>query len=280
MNKLVVYTDGSSRGNPGPGGYGAICVFKDSEGDYYVKEIGGREEMTTNNRMELQALISALQFILNRINSAADAAVSENIDDSKINTQPIQFQDPTLYIYIDSSYVLKGAKEWLSGWKKNGWISSTKAEVKNIELWQQVDYLIENLNNRKIKLDWNLVKGHVGVPGNERCDVIATTFADNGKAILFDGKMSNYFLPNILDLTDSEISFETKSEFESVKKISNKNKKNGQIPYSYVSYVDGIINIDKSWADCEVRVKGKSGAKFKKVFSKTEEDEVIKEFTK
>jgi ribonuclease HI len=150
----IIFTDGSSRGNPGPGGWGAIV----SDGKH-VQEIGGRESQTTNNRMELSAAIEALRIA---------------------PTEPIT-------ILSDSEYVIKGITEWIEGWIKRGWKNSQKKPVLNQDLWER---LYEVTRGKEIT--WKYVRGHVGTPGNERCDVIATSFADNEKIDLYKGSVSEF----------------------------------------------------------------------------------------
>lgn len=228
-DKIIIFTDGSSRGNPGPGGWGAVIVVKNK-----VTELGGREDNTTNNRMELLGAINALVFL------------EKTKDKIILNT--------------DSSYVINGITKWVYGWQKNGWISSTKEDVSNRDLWEE---LIKVSKDKNIK--WNYVGGHIGVPGNERCDEIATSFADNIKINLFKGKLSDYEF----DLCDTKGCNAKKN-----KKSSNK----GQA-YSYVSLVNGKLYVDKTWIECEKRVKGiKGGVKFKKATSELEEKEIIKDF--
>lgn len=143
--KIIIYTDGSSRGNPGKGGYGAIVI----DGKR-VKEIGGREEVTTNNRMELRAAIEALKIIL---------------------------ENSEVEIHTDSEYLLKGITIWIKNWIKNNWKTKNKKEVLNKDLWEQ---LLTEAEKRKI--EWKKVLGHSGHKYNDRCDEIATSFAD-GKSI-------------------------------------------------------------------------------------------------
>jgi ribonuclease HI len=133
---VEIYTDGSCRGNPGPGGWGAILRFGDAE-----KEIFGGEAATTNNKMELTAVIRALEAL----------------------KQPSRVR-----VYTDSQYVQKGIKEWIHGWKRNGWKTSDKKDVKNKALWIELDEL------RKLhEIEWHWVKGHAGHPENERADALA-----------------------------------------------------------------------------------------------------------
>jgi ribonuclease HI len=155
MQDVIIFSDGSSRGNPGPGGWGAIVSI-----DGKVIELGGGSKHTTNNKMELSGAINALKEV-------------DSKKDILLNT--------------DSSYVINGMTKWIFGWQKNGWRNSMKEEVANRELWEE---LIEVSNGKKIK--WNYVAGHSDIPGNERCDEIATSFADGVKVDLYDGKLSGY----------------------------------------------------------------------------------------
>lgn len=235
MENIIVFTDGASRGNPGPGGWGAIIQY-----DGKVVELGGGEKHTTNNRMELTAVIEALDYILHK----------NLYNKEKVN------------IFTDSSYVLKGATLWIHGWKKNEWKTKSKEEVLNLDLWKKMDKLM-----LQISCIWKLLPGHSGIAGNERCDVIATSFADNSKPILYQGPMEKY------QIDISQIS--KSSSHSKKKKISSKAK-----AYSYVSMVDGDIRTHSAWAECEKRVKGVRNTRFKKVFSKDEETNLIKEWKK
>lgn len=154
-NKTVIYTDGSSRGNPGPGGWGAIVVSGKE-----VVELGGREDMTTNNRMELLGAIESLRSV--------------NSSDSII-------------LYSDSQYVIKGMTEWIDGWQKKGWKNSQKKSVLNRDLWEM---LLEASSDKDI--EWKYVKGHAENPGNNRCDEIATSFADGVPTNLYKGSIDGY----------------------------------------------------------------------------------------
>lgn len=143
MNSVVIYTDGACKGNPGPGGWGVLLKSGSTE-----KELYGGERLTTNNRMELMAVIQALQAL------KRPCAVTLN---------------------VDSQYVLKGMTEWLAGWKAKGWRTSTKQPVKNQELWQALDELV---NQRGHAIEWRWVRGHNGDIGNERADVLANKGVD------------------------------------------------------------------------------------------------------
>lgn len=134
--KVVVYTDGACKGNPGPGGWGAWLRSGEHE-----REMFGGERNTTNNRMELTAVIEALASLKRSCKVA---------------------------IYTDSEYVRKGMTEWIGGWQRRGWKTADNKPVKNAELWQRLDAL------RKLhEVDWHWVKGHAGDPGNERADALA-----------------------------------------------------------------------------------------------------------
>ena len=160
-NKIIVYTDGSSLGNPGPGGWGAVIVF----GKEKVKEIGGGDKKTTNNRMELSAAIGALC-----------AANSEQGD---------------VELYTDSQYVKNGITKWVLGWQQKGWLTAAKDPVLNRDLWEK---LIEEETRRKQfgEVVWNYVAGHTGHPGNERADTIAVSFAEGKPTKLYEGAVDTY----------------------------------------------------------------------------------------
>lgn len=135
---VVIYTDGACKGNPGPGGWGAWLSTGAHE-----KELFGGEPQTTNNRMELMAVIQALEAL----------------------KRPC-----AITLYLDSQYVLKGITEWLPGWKAKGWRTASKQPVKNAELWRRLDDLLAQGGHT---VDWRWVRGHNGDPGNERADALA-----------------------------------------------------------------------------------------------------------
>ncbi len=139
MNQVVIYTDGACKGNPGPGGWGVLMRSPDGT----EKELCGGEMETTNNRMEMMAVIQALQAL----------------------KRPCE-----VTLHLDSQYVLKGVTEWLAGWKAKGWKTAAKQPVKNVDLWQLLDTLaLQGVHT----IDWRWVKGHAGDPGNERADALA-----------------------------------------------------------------------------------------------------------
>ena len=138
-----MYTDGACKGNPGPGGWGVLLTWGNTE-----KELFGGELATTNNRMEMMAVIEGLSAL----------------------KQPC-----SITLYIDSQYVLKGMTEWLKGWKARGWLTASKEPVKNVDLWQRLDALVHGAGH---KIEWRWVKGHAGHPGNERADALANRGVD------------------------------------------------------------------------------------------------------
>ena len=133
---VEIFTDGACKGNPGPGGWGALLRFGAQE-----KELFGGEAGTTNNRMELMAVIAALDAL----------------------KRPCK-----VIVHTDSQYVQKGISEWIHGWKKKGWVTAAKQPVKNADLWQRLDAA-----TGEHRIEWLWVKGHNGDPGNERADALA-----------------------------------------------------------------------------------------------------------
>ena len=138
MNAVEIYTDGACKGNPGPGGWGALLKSADSQ-----KELFGGELETTNNRMEMMAVIEALSIL----------------------KRPCH-----VTLHVDSQYVLKGMTEWLAGWKARGWKTAAKQPVKNVDLWQRLDEVVKASGHT---IDWRWVRGHNGDPGNEHADMLA-----------------------------------------------------------------------------------------------------------
>jgi ribonuclease HI len=151
MSRITnLYTDGACSGNPGPGGWGTVAYFDDGS----CHELGGRDGATTNNRMEMQAAISALQFFAST-----------------------QQTDPCV-LYTDSEYLIKGITQWVKGWKKKGWKTAAGKPVLNQDLWETLDRLNGQVQSQtKVPVSWQHVKGHSGNAGNERCDTIARGFS-------------------------------------------------------------------------------------------------------
>ena len=154
---ITIYTDGSSKGNPGPGGWAAI-IFDNEK----VYEIGGHAEHTTNNKMELTAAIEALRFV------------------SRLSTA-------NYLLFTDSKYVMMGITEWIHGWIQKGWRTAQKKPVLNQDLWQELLNVSEGRD-----ISWKYVEGHAGHQHNERADEIATSFADGLTPNLYDGPREKY----------------------------------------------------------------------------------------
>jgi ribonuclease HI len=142
VSAVEIWTDGACKGNPGPGGWGALLRFGDRE-----KELYGGERQTTNNRMELTAVIEALRA-LNRTCEVV--------------------------LHVDSTYVMNGVTRWMAGWKRNGWQTSAKKPVQNRDLWEALDIEVA-----RHQVSWQWVKGHAGDPGNERADALANRGVPN-----------------------------------------------------------------------------------------------------
>lgn len=229
--QITIFTDGAAKGNPGRGGYGAVISYPDK-----VVELGGFKERTTNNEMELKAIVEALK------------AVEDGV---------------TVAIYTDSKYAVEGAKGWIFGWLKNGWKTKANTDVANKELWQELLPLL-----KKVEIEWHKVPGHVGIAGNERVDTIASDFASKGTFDLYNGPKSEYGI----DVEDTSFD-ETKAQDR-----SDARKRQAQKAFSYVSAVDGVVLVHQTWAECEARVKGKKGTRFKKSLDAENEQEIVKEF--
>src|SRR3989338_1852401 len=242
LESIFIFTDGSSRGNPGPGGFGAVIIA-----DGKVTELGGREEHTTNNRMELRAAIEGLRGLTSN---------RERGQTSK---------ELRITIYTDSSYLVNGITKWIHGWQKNGWKTKAKKDVENRDLWENLADVSKDKG-----IQWKYVGGHVGVAGNARCDEIATAFA-NGKSVkLYSGVLLNYRIKNILDISEDT---EARGEKREARQRSSAKA------YSYVSLVNGRVETHQTWAECEKRVKGKS-ARYKKTLTADEERQLVQEWNK
>ena len=174
--KINIYTDGASRGNPGNGGWGVyIEVEKKIDQKIYTQKIGGNEKNTTNNKMELLAVLEALKYLKKNLKKIFD---SQDLKDLKNKLEII--------LHLDSEYVRKGITEWIKNWVKNNWKNSSKKEVVNKNIWQEIlkykDDINKNLLEKKYpEIKWNYVAGHTGIKGNEIADEIATSFADRLK---------------------------------------------------------------------------------------------------
>jgi ribonuclease HI len=237
MQSIILFTDGAAKGNPGPGGWGAVVVTPAGQ----VTELGGRAAgTTTNNRMELTGAIMGLTEI-----RSVQGAVA---------------------LYTDSTYVIKGIREWIWGWRKRGWKTATGADVLNRDLWEQLDHLVASRGKGGIA--WHYVRGHAGTAGNERVDEIADGLARGLEISLYRGPLSGYPLP-VLDVPESTSVPERSSAGPRPKPAA---------AYSYLSVVDGEPMRHATWADCERRVKGRSGARFRKTASQADEQAILREW--
>lgn len=142
---VILHTDGACRGNPGPGGWAAVLAYRDRE-----KELYGYEPETTNNRMELMAVIRGLEAL----------------------QRPCEVR-----VVTDSQYVMKGVTEWMENWKRRGWRTADRRPVRNVELWQRLDDALA-----RHRVEWRWVRGHAGHDGNERADLLANRAIDEGGA--------------------------------------------------------------------------------------------------
>ena len=230
---IIVFTDGAAKGNPGPGGWGAIVVTPDQQ----VAELGGGSPHTTNNKMELSGAIAALQHVLDQPGPVA--------------------------IYTDSTYVIQGITQWIWGWRKRGWKTADGGDVLNRELWEQLSSLVDA--RARGDVNWHWVRGHVGTPGNERADQISVAFALCEPSDLYVGPLDGYSLP-ILQLPD---------DTTVPKRPAASAAKTKAAAYSYLSVVNGVPMRHVTWAECERRVKGQAGARFKKATSAADESAIL-----
>jgi ribonuclease HI len=237
MKSAIIYSDGACSGNPGPGGWGSIVVLGAK-----VQELGGASPSTTNNRMEMTGVLEALSYCI--------AHQKEIIPKS-------------IQVYTDSVYVIRGITEWIFGWKKRGWKTADNGEVSNREIWIELDQTVQALKKLDFELKWSFVKGHAGVPGNERCDVIAVCFSKDNYVDLYEGSVENYHF-DVNQLPEERPLPEMKGKGNADTKV-----------YWYISLVNGVLTKHKTWAECEATVKGRP-AKYKKVSSEEEATAVKK----
>jgi ribonuclease HI len=231
VEDVVVYTDGACSGNPGPGGWAALVAERSSKRFW---DLGGAEQSTTNNLMEMTAVQQALHFVLSKCSPGALVGV-----------------------YTDSSYVLKGASEWIFGWKRRGWIKADGAPVANKDHWIALDEVVQQLGSR---LKWHLVPGHSGVPGNERVDKISVEYSMGRVPTLRTGDVS-------------ELGFDPWAPVVLRADLGAKLAK----PL-YLSLVNGQLEKHATWTLCEARVRGARGAKFKKIERHGEEASILEQW--
>jgi len=235
FDSIMIFSDSACTGNPGPGGWGTIVVFPDG----HVRELGGHNPETTNNRMEIVGTLRGL--------AALEAPCSSPIE-----------------VFTDSTYVIRGITQWIWGWRTRGWKNGEGKDVANRDLWEELSRQVARL--KPVQIQWRYVRGHTGVPGNERCDEIAVAYANGKRVQLYDGPLLQYGIA-IHDLPDD-------LELPPMKPIEAAKKK--EPAYSYLSLHGGKVMRHKTWAECERRVKGQSQAKFKKAKSEQDEREILK----
>ena len=192
----------------------------------------------------------------------------------KLQIERLKDSEAQVKIYTDSSYVINGITKWIHGWKRNGWKTKIRKDgvfndVLNKDLWMDLDEALNEIGPRNVS--WEYVGGHVGIVGNERCDHIATDFADGMKVKLYKGPLANYDLPKILNVSHDSAKIKAKKSSSSRSKTP---------AYSYVSLVGGKIEIHHTWVECEKRVKGAKGARYKKSTDAMNEIEIVNEFSK
>ena len=270
--QIVAFTDGAASGNPGPGGWAAVVVTPQG----HVTELGGGAAHTTNNKMELTGAIKALEHIARE-------------------PQPVR-------IYTDSSYVIKGITQWVWNWQRRGWKTAAGGDVLNRDLWEQLLSLV-NAHGRN-RIEWHWVRGHDGTPGNERVDEIAVAFSRGRDEQLYDGPLSAYGLA-ILDLPDNttlparvsagrgsatpvrngplfatdaghDPLAGTEARGAKVADAAKTRSTSKGSAYSYLSLIDGALERHATWAECERRVKGRAGARFKKAMSAADEADILR----
>lgn len=239
-NAVLIFTDGACTGNPGPGGWGSIVALPNGT----VRELGGGDSQTTNNRMEMTAALRALASL-----DALDGA--------------------PIVIYTDSSYLIKGITQWIWGWRNKGWKNAEGGDVANREIWEEL--LRQVMRLKPSTIDWRYVRGHAGFAGNERCDEIAVSFSKNKPDRLYNGDRAGYFV----DLTHLPSGEDIAVSKSSGSKPASKSGGSGGGPVTYLSYYAGIVKRHRTWADCEKVVKGRN-AKFKKAKSSDEEREILR----
>jgi len=182
---IIIFCDGASKGNPGPGGWGAIVAAGSQ-----IVELGGFEAHTTNNRMELSAALKALEK-------------ARELSNGKVT------------VYTDSSYVINGITKWVKGWQRNGWLTQEKKPVLNRDLWEPLADAVKNFEE---KITWQYVGGHVGIEGNERVDSIASDLALGVKVDLYTGQRNGY-LVDVQNIKFDETLVKQKSDSKSRSKL-------------------------------------------------------------
>lgn len=229
---ICIYTDGACSGNPGPGGWAAIVADPVHN---RVKELAGGEQRTTNNRMELRAALEALMLVKDRPEPA--------------------------HVCTDSTYLISGVTKWTAGWKRKGWLTAAGEPVLNRDLWEALGALAAA---RRGRLEWRHVRGHQGHDANERCDELAVAFSRGQRPALYDGPWVGY---DVTLMMPDAVSGKLPERKTDAFRKNGGAKKGG----TYLSLLDGQLMRHATWPECQARVSGKSGARFKKVSGPEEE---------
>ena len=235
---MIAFCDGACSGNPGPGGWGSIIVHTQL-GE--VVELGGRANPVTNNQMELRAVIEVLKTLAR--------------------------EEGKIALYTDSTYVIRGITQWIWAWRAKDWKTAEGKEVSNQDLWKTLFALV-SARGKKNAVEWKYVRGHTGVPGNEREDEIAVAFSQSASVHLYRGPLTRYPVA-VLDLPENPELPEMRSREDA------KTKKQA---YSYLSLVNGKLERHLTWKECEACVKGRPGARFKKALSPEDEKRILAEW--
>lgn len=221
LSRTRIFTDGACSGNPGPGGWASIIIGTDGK----VQELGAHASHTTNNRMEMLAVIESLSVL--------------------IPGEPVE-------IVLDSSYVLKGATEWLKGWVARGGVKADGEVVVNWDLWKRFQEILPKFP----AIQWRLIPGHSGIPGNERVDEISVAFSKGETPTLFTGPLKDYSV-----------------DIFQIPTAADRGKKYSQS--MYISIVDGHAVRHSTWSACQARTHGKPKVIFKKISSSGEFNEFL-----
>jgi ribonuclease HI len=237
VQPYVVFADGACTGNPGPGGWGAIIATPDGQ----IAELGGGDHETTNNRMELTAVGKALRFL--------------------------EGKSGPVHVYTDSSYVIFGATKWVWGWRSRDWKTAEGKDVANVEYWKRLMALLAKRKGED-KVEFKYVRGHTGVPGNERCDEIAVAYAKGRRVELYKGPLLKYEVA-IFDIPEDTEPPPPKTRETPAADSGPK------APAIYLSLVGHVVKRHATWKECEGRIKGVPGAKFKKCADEDEVKEVL-----
>lgn len=235
QSEILIYCDGACSGNPGPGGWGAIVGIEQKQ----ILELGGHLGQTTNNQMELRGAIESLR---------------------KVESTP-----GAVLLLTDSVYVIKGITQWAYGWQKRGWTTAEGKPVANREYWEELVNVVAKRKKKFLenKISWSYVRGHIGIKGNERCDEIAVAYSHRENPDLYEGSAANYSF-DYFKLPTLETLPEAKSK-----------KADKKIAVSYLSLIGSVAMRHSTWGECERRVKGQSGAKFKKALSIDDESQIL-----